>query len=375
MIDKKDFDNIWGECCIAARRGDLNTIKDGIQKNGIKEEDYISLALAIMLGVAAENGHCEIVEYLLANGAGVNAKIDWNNSWIEAETPLTAAIHAAQVTTAKLLIEKGADLKAMTAVGLLPIHYGVSSHKDGDAELSVINLLLDKGVHIESQDWIGNTVLQTAAFYGRTNLVRELISKGARVNRTNVHNWTPLCSAISPHSLDTVKCLVSEGAEINYSGGCLALGMAARRGYLDIVTFLLDKKAKPFPRSDSDDGPELLHAARSGNSKIFKLLVDHGYGNQGPESLLTACQNDSVDVVSRLLDHGVSVNVRNAKQQTPLHIAVIGKDKSYFRNRVIRLLIEKGANVNAVDAEGKSALDLARELNCKDVIDILTASN
>ena len=309
MKGKNGFDKIWEKYCKAAMGGDLKAIKDGINENGIKEKDNISLALALMLGLAAENGHCELVEYLIANGAEVNAKIDPDKSWTVAETPLIAAIFAAQVETTKLLIEKGADVNARTALGLLPIHYGVNPDMDGDAELSVINLLLDEGVDIESQDELGRTVLQLAAFYKCTDLLRGLISKGANVNTIDRHGCTPLWNACFSNSLVTVETLVSGGAKINHSGGCSALSIAVKKGFLDIITFLLANGAKPFPRSDYDDGPELLYAARRGDSEIFKLLVDHGYGNQGPESLLTGCQHDFVEVVAWLLDHGVSVNV------------------------------------------------------------------
>ncbi len=82
--------------------------------------------------------------------------------------------------------------------------------------------------------------------------------------------------------------LASHGAEINHtpSGGCAGLGMAASKGQLDIVTFLLDNGAKPLPVSR--EGPELPCAARSGVSEIVQLLINHGYSSQGPRSLLRA---------------------------------------------------------------------------------------
>ena len=364
----RDIEKVWRDFLKAAAKGDLRGIM-----HGIENEEDISDAFTMMLGVAAAHGHCEIIKCLIANGADVNASIDEDNNYIDGDTPLMVAIWNCQVEATRLLLENGADVDVKTAGGSLPLAI-IDSHpyRKTNAELSIIDLLLAKGVDIESRNQCGFTLLHTAAVYGRADLLPELVSRGALVNTTDYNERTPLYSACLARSFDSVKFLVSHGVEINHLGGCLGLGMAAVQSCLDIVNLLLDHGAKPFPGSPS--GLELRCAAVSNKPEIVQLMIDHGYGSQGPESLLAASLHDAIHVVAQLLDHGVRADVQNSKQQTALHIAVLGKalEQVYKqpRNDVIKLLIERGADVNAVDAEGKTALDLAREMGYFDVVEI-----
>lgn len=150
--------------------------------------------------------------------------------------------------------------------------------------------------------------------------------------------------------------------------------MVALKGCLNILTFLLDNGAKPLPQSGKNMGPELLQAARSGRSEIVQLLVNRGYDSQGPESLPLASESWPSRAVKVLLDNGIPANVRNAKQQTALHTAVLGGAKFSWRDNSdsISLLIKYGADINAVDVEGKTAHTLAKELRYSNAIEVLS---
>lgn len=366
-MNTADVDEILEKYINAAARGDLNTIKDGIEN-----ENGISAVFTFMLGAAAARGHCEIIKCLISIGADINASEN-------GETPLLMAVHAAQLETTQLLIENGADVHARMDEGASSLHQAVKSYElaNTDATLKIIDQLLAKGVEIEGRDDDGHTVLHDAASYGRAHLLPELIRRGAIVNTRNRWQNSPLDSACQNGYFDIVKILVSHGAEINdtETGGCKSLGRAALEGHLDLVTFLLDHGAKPLPESRHE--PELLCAARGGVSEIVQLLIDHGYIVQGPKSLLQASLMDPVQVVAQLIDHGVRADVRNTKRQTTLHMAVLGKRMKRqtmdSRNDVIKYLIGKGGDISAVDVEGKTALDMAMELGYLDVVEIFDA--
>ena len=68
----------------------------------------------VPLRYAAETGHKELVELLIANGADVNAKGELG------ETPLHDAAQADQKEIIKLLIANGADVNAKGGVGQTP---------------------------------------------------------------------------------------------------------------------------------------------------------------------------------------------------------------------------------------------------------------
>jgi ankyrin repeat protein len=100
---------------------------------------------------------------------------------------------------------------------------------------------------------------------------------------------------------------------------------------------------------------------------------------KGPGLYYEQAFTGSVQVVAQLVDHGVSVDIKNKKQQTPLHLVVLGRRMERqtssrilnSRNEVINFLIEKGAAVNAMDVNDKTALDIAAELGYSDAASIL----
>ncbi|KAL9129299.1 MAG: hypothetical protein Q9217_002209 [Psora testacea] len=234
--------------------------------------------------------------------------------------PLLATASGAQAEATQLLIENGADVHARWAGGFSALHHAIHSDQITRTEttLEILDWLLRKGLEIEDRDDDGHTVIHEASFCGR-----------------------------------------------------VGLGRAASNGPLDLLTFLLDNRAKALLVSYK--APELLRAARSGVSEIIQLLVDRGFSNQGPRSLLRAAITESIQVVTRLVDHGVIVNVKNKKKQTPMHLAVLGKRMErqtpssvlHSRNEVIKFLIKKGADVKAVDANGQTAFDYATELETR----------
>ena len=268
------MEEVWRDFLNAAAEGDLRGVMHGIQN----EED-ISEAFTMMLGVAVAHGQCEIIKCLIANGADVNASIDEDSNYVEGDTPLMVAIWNCQVEATWLLLELGADVNVRTTGGSLPCAiFDSYAYRKTSAELSIIDLLLAKGVDIESRDEYGMTLLHNAASRGRVDLLPELVSRGAIVNTTDYSERTPLYSACLQGSFDSVKFLVSHGIEINHMGGCLGLGMAAVQSCLDIVKLLLDHGAKPFP-GGSPHELELRYAAASDKSEIVQLLIDYGFGS------------------------------------------------------------------------------------------------
>src|SRR3972149_7805041 len=149
---------------------------------------------------ASYEGHMETVKLLLSKGADVKAK----NS--EGVTALTAASFSGHLETVKLLLSKGADVNAKNSEdlpALIPALIPASS-----------------GGHLE--------------------IVKLLLSKGADVNAKNSNGWTALLSASSGGHLEIVKLLLSKGADVNAkpSDGRTALMRASERGHLEVVELL-----------------------------------------------------------------------------------------------------------------------------------------
>ena len=90
------------------------------------------------------------------------------------------------------------------------------------------------------------------------------------------------------------------------------LRMAARKGYLPVVEFLLRNGANIHAKSDQ----AVRSAAANGHIKVVELLIEHGadihtiYNRRG-SAINLAAKNNQVEVVRLLLERGVRIFVKN----------------------------------------------------------------
>ncbi|KAL9688386.1 hypothetical protein QQ045_032807 [Rhodiola kirilowii] len=102
----------------------------------------------------------------------------------------------------------------------------------------------------------------------------------------------------------------------------------------------------PSPPCNASSSQELLAGERVG---IFSLLH-------------LACQCADIGMVELLLQYGVNVNAVDPYGQTPLHYSIIHR-----KSALAKLLLARGANPQATDKDGKTAIQLASENNFDDV--------
>ncbi|MGD1072279.1 MAG: ankyrin repeat domain-containing protein, partial [Bryobacteraceae bacterium] len=119
----------------------------------------------------------------------------------------------------------------------------------------------------------------------------------------------------------------------------------------------------PGPKAtDSRGNSPLMYAAALGSPESMRLLLDAGadpnLANQFGATPLMWCAGDAVKV-RMLLAKGAQVNVRSKLGRTPLLVAATYDGST----EAARLLIEKGADVNAVDEGGGSVLEQAANSN------------
>lgn len=102
--------------------------------------------------------------------------IDVNVASAQGETPLMMACIKGELKTAKVLIERGADINRE---GWTPLHYAVSTDKP--ETLKIIQLLLEGSAYIDASSPNGSTPLMLAAQYSSEDVVDFLIKEGADV--------------------------------------------------------------------------------------------------------------------------------------------------------------------------------------------------
>ena len=119
----------------------------------------------------------------------------------------------------------------------------------------------------------------------------------------------------------------------------------------------------PLTSSDGDRGmPDWSPDDR----KIVFVGVANATGNNGGTPLHLAAQEGHVDLARMLLDKGAEVDARDAKGETPLHRAT---EKGH--TDVAGLLLARGADVNATSKNGATALHWAASEGHRDVAQLL----
>ena len=263
----------------------------------------------------------------------------------------------------KSLIRSAALFAGLAAVAFAqetadPYYQAIRSN-----DLATLQSLM-KSAGVRQKDSRGTTPLHFAAAYGSADAVRMLLAAGADPNARNAFDATPLMwSAVEP---EKVRVLVGAGADVNAKSkmGRTAVWLAAANdGSSATVKFLLEHGAKL-------DGSEILAATAANDSATIRLLLDKGANVNakdpvGMTPLLNAAMNGNTRIAEMLLARGADVNAACATEfggtvkagkialglLTPLLVASV-----YGPYDMVKLLLDAGANIDARDVRGMSAL-------------------
>ena len=192
-------------------------------------------------------------------------------------------------------------------------------------------------------------------------LVRSLLQAGANANAQNEDQEIALDLTAAAGSLEICTELIAHGAAVNGKpeqaslyGPPLLFGVGARSDA--VVALLLQKGADPN-LADIGGKTPLIVAAATNLKSIVAQLLEPRTPKTGMNTLLRAgplqwaASNNAVDTLTLLLDRKADANDRDADGKTPLMFAA-----ESGALEAVQLLIKRGANVNARDHVGKTAL-------------------
>ena len=225
-----------------------NDEEEKLSEKGKKMLDLADKGGRTPLYLAATEGHVNVMEYLVENGAVVNTKAE------DGSTPLLQAARNKHDDVVSFLIEKKADVNVKDEDNMTPLHF--------------------------------------AAKRGNYKAVDLLVRAGAKVNVVTKKGWTPLLFTIDKGSHATEKgslatkkgsreivdLLTKENAKTNRAikeSRKTALHIAAAKGYVKITKSLVSKGAN-VDAKDKDGWRPLHYAAHKGHKNIAKLLVGKG---------------------------------------------------------------------------------------------------
>ncbi|GAB1317934.1 hypothetical protein MFIFM68171_08144 [Madurella fahalii] len=230
--------------------------------------------------------------------------------------------------------------------GKTALHWAVARRDDNAPD--IVERLLGLKFDINYADVEGRTPLHWAAKLGDNRVVKVLLERGARTRSTDKAGNTPLIEACWSGHVDVVKQLLDRRAKINVRG---------RLGTPLVAAIM----------AESETCVDLL--LKDGRQRIKKNIRTE-YGT----ALHDAAHRGSPRIVEKLLDAGFDPNQNVDGSGTPLQAAVAGHHKQ-VRSRdgaaVVRLLVDRGADVNASGGRFGTALDAAKDNDSHDLEEFL----
>lgn len=138
------------------------------------------------------------------------------------------------------------------------------------------------------------------------------------------------------------------------------------------ISKLIKKGADP--NACFDDSTPLIIAASEGFEQITKMLVKQGakvnsFCESGRGALHYAAANGNEPMVRYLLENGATCDLKDARETTPLMLTLSIVPKGYVS--ISRILLDCGADPNAADEYGQTALHFAATKGKKDAATLL----
>ncbi|MBN1180971.1 MAG: ankyrin repeat domain-containing protein [Bacteroidales bacterium] len=383
----------------AIRARDINTVKSLIDKGADVNE--ASNYFTTPLDAAIETNQLEIVKILIEHGAsdrtGLSTAVrDGNIKMAEYLLQQDFTIGSSLVNAAennnmemvRLLVEHGADVnlsqKRRNAL-LLPKYY-VSpiemAVKNNNKEMTLY--LIDHGVPLE-------TALDEAFIKGKNDLTKSLVDRSKDINSC-------FHKAFRAGNMEIIQYCIEKGADKNSrdATGKTILLLAAESGNIENIKFCIETlKLNPHDVSASKE-TALMLAAKTGNIATLNYLLDLGItleaeNNMGETAvfyaleadndkafqflvqqkanikhiakdkstlLIKAAHEEQADVMEYLLNSGLPVNAKNNKGESAFQIVI----SAFFKNdKLIDLMIEKGADLETKDERGRTLLFMEAE--------------
>jgi ankyrin repeat protein len=153
------------------------------------------------LEMACQEGHLEVVQILVDNGANVNDR------GFLGFTPIRVAARNGHLEIVKYLAEKGAEIDARADDKATPLE-----HAAAKGHYEIVEYLLGKGANLNNKDKDGDFPLGEAAKYGHEEIAKLLLKKGADAGLTNKEGLTAYLLAKRHGQAKIVKLLESHRA-------------------------------------------------------------------------------------------------------------------------------------------------------------------
>ncbi|KAL8647386.1 MAG: hypothetical protein Q9210_005592 [Variospora velana] len=295
------------------------------------------------LHLAAMRGHYRVIALLLQEH--VNIDEPGPND----KTPLRIAAEKGHMECLELLLQTRAKVNTRDRKRRrTPLHVAAANGDEAMAEL-----LIRHSAHMEAKDGELMTPLHEACEAGNDRIVTLLLNKKASPETPGRRGMTPIICAAAAGQVPIIEVLLKKKASLKHQaeGDMTALHWAAYEGHDEAVDYLLQKKAPPHIATRMA-GLRCTSAVEA-QCRTMKRSIHY------------ACQQQSTEIVQLLLGHHANPEVECSGRR-PLHDAAAKGMTS-----LVSILLSRGVDVEARDADGERALGLASRMGHLVIVQML----
>lgn len=363
----------------AVKNKNLNIIKILLNNNfNLKEENYI-------LSYAMENSDENIIKYLVENGADMysyeitalyQAVLNLNPKLVEYFLDKGASIEKAGGTDVYgNIMMAAAGSKFNNSNDKSPVDLE-ALEKSAENSAKITEMLIGKAdKNIINDSLEGKTPLIIAVGNSYIDTAKILIENGANINAVDFEGWSALSYVVNNGDIEIAKLLLENKAKIK-GELLLAIKSPIAESRIDMIKLLIDNKAN-INYSDDDGFTPLNIAIESGDMELTKFLITNGANvnslmQDGVSLIGYAIAQNNMDLLQILIENGANVNNTNGDSwaNTPLQTASrLGLDN------VVRILLTRNVDINAVDMNGNTALHTAALNSQLSVVKLLLEKN
>jgi ankyrin repeat protein len=368
---------------------------------------------------ASYHDDLDLVSRLLAAGADVRATNRYG------VTPLSIACQNGNAGIITKFLDAGADANAALPGGETMLMRAARTGK-----VDAVRVLLARGADLHAKELRrGQTALLWAAAEGHVAVIEELIKAGADFRTPLDSGFTPLLFAVRQGHIGAAKALLKAGADVNEPAQVLAnpklpegerpiragttpLDLAVANAHLELAAELLDAGADPNSNrlgytalhmlvyvrkpgiGDNDPGPEgsgtlsslefaekLVAKGADVNARMTRRanLTNTRFHEIGASPYLLAAMTADAEYMKALVALGADPSLKNAEGTTALMTAAglgtrsPGEDAGTEEEVIeaMQVALDHGADINAVDAHGETAMHGAAYKNLPGAVKFL----